>query len=340
MRISSLANRNYWHQHTCREEWNVGVVRQAAEEIVRYGFKRDPQWIRRDEQAMLADPCCVPLSDGRLLLMAERMEYRSRRGEIWSGVVSSVEDIENIRLRPRLRTAFHLSYPFPFIGDDGALYCTLESAEANGLFLWSQQRGKESEPGKLLLRDPIIDPTIWRGPDRWWLFCGLSDNAPDALLYIFHADCLEGPWIAHRSNPVKVDPSSCRSAGPIFTANGMLIRPAQDCSRTYGGGVVLNAIHRLDLGGFRESPIRRLAPFTSEYPDGLHTFCPAGPVTFIDGKRYVYRPRELIDRALHRCRSKLRSRSGRRGQDAPRAMLESPLNFELDIAEPLTSIGR
>jgi hypothetical protein len=49
--------------------------------------------------------------------------------------------------------------------------------------------------------------------------------------------------------------------------------------------VILHAIRHLDPSRFTEEPIRRLDPVSGPYPHGLHTLCPAGPVTFIDGKR-------------------------------------------------------
>src|SRR5213596_456309 len=56
-----------------------------------------------------------------------------------------------------------------------------------------------------------------------------------------------GPWRPHPGNPVKVDVRSSRPAGGPFLFGGNLYRPAQDCSRTYGGGITINRVTHLSL---------------------------------------------------------------------------------------------
>jgi hypothetical protein len=75
----------------------------------------------------------------------------------------------------------------------------------------------------------------------------------------------------------------------LFVVDGQLIRPAQDCSLTYGEAVVLNVVDQLDPLIFVEHPHRRLEPVSGPFPHGLHTFCPAGAVTLVDGKRWRLR---------------------------------------------------
>ena len=53
---------------------------------------------------------------------------------------------------------------------------------------------------------------------------------------------------------------SARPAGPIFAHEGRLYRPAQDCSRTYGGAVVIHRIEALTPEIFREVAVARLDP--------------------------------------------------------------------------------
>ena len=163
----------------------------------------------------------------------------------------------------------------------------MESWESGGLHIWQWQAG--TWMGQKIVDRSVIDPTIWRGDDAWWLFCTFVDHEPNKNLHLFFADRVEGPWTAHPKNPVKTDLASSRPAGPLFRTEGRLIRPSQDCTQTYGGAIVLNAITRLDRHDFSEQPVRRLAPM-GDYPDGLHTLCPAGDVTIIDGKRWAFHP--------------------------------------------------
>jgi hypothetical protein len=296
-----------------REEWNLGVVDQPAEDIVRRGIVAPIRWLPALRPwKMLADPWCRGLTDGRRVILAERLDYWAGRGEIWAAVLGAGDDVTRARFALWMSAGCHLSYPVLGQDDSGALFLLVESWEARGLYLWRERPGA---PGSLhgpigpLIARPAIDATIWRGPDLWWLFCTFKDDAPNARLHLFHSEDLEGPWTAHAANPVKDDPTSSRPAGPLFWCDGQLIRPAQDCSETYGGGVTLNAITRLDREGFSETPLRTLQPIDAEYPHGLHTLCPAGNVTIVDGKRWATQALDIPRRLLVGVRGKLRQRA-------------------------------
>lgn len=304
-----LASRAWWGERFYREEWNIGVLHQSADDIVRRGVVGPPCWLSIADDVMHADPACLRLGDGRLLLLAEHMDFRDRRGEVWAASLPPNGKPEQAVLRQWISSRVHLSYPFPFVDDDGRACLTLESAEANALLLWRQEGEEWALVGPILPGVPAVDATLWRSGAHWWLFCGLAGDHPNERLFLFYAARPEGPWSPHPANPVKSDVSSSRPAGPLFACDGRLIRPAQDCSRTYGGAVVLNEVTRLDLDGFCETPRRRLAPFGGEYPAGVHTFCPAGTMTLIDGKRFRLRPLELLWRPLGRINSVRRRRA-------------------------------
>src|SRR6185436_19157488 len=107
-------------------------------------------------------------------------------------------------------------------------------------------------------------------------------------LFIFHAMDLFGPWAAHPLNPVKADLRSARPAGPLFEHNGALYRPAQDCSRAYGGAIALNRIRVLSATDFVEETVSVLEPDPrGPFPDGLHTLMGVGNITLVDGKRHA-----------------------------------------------------
>jgi hypothetical protein len=132
----------------------------------------------------------------------------------------------------------------------------------------------------------VVDPTIFRLSDRWWLFCADPPPRHTSTLHAYFADVLEGPWTAHPLNPLKRDVASSRPAGRPFTIGGRLYRPAQDCSETYGGAVNIMEILALTPVGFREAVALRLEPdATWPYPDGLHHLVVDGTTVYFDAKR-------------------------------------------------------
>jgi hypothetical protein len=108
-------------------------------------------------------------------------------------------------------------------------------------------------------------------------------------LYAYYADEAFGPFKPHANNPVKSDIRSSRNAGKLFTYDGKLIRPAQDCAEDYGVSVVLNEIVHLGPDRFEEIVYQQLKPFDrSGYHKGLHTVNGIDGLTVIDGKRFGF----------------------------------------------------
>jgi hypothetical protein len=273
----------------CNEAWNIGVVDQPADDVVARGIVSPVRWLPAPPAGVaLADPASRQRADGGWILYAERLDYQRRPvGAIWAAHLERGADPATARFQPLLAHDFHMSYPFPFEDAQGRPLLTAETWQAGEAVLWHESDGAPRRVGTLMRDRAVVDPTLWRAPDRWWLFCTFRDDDPDGKLHLFHTPRLGEPWVAHRGNPVKVGRGGSRPAGPVFRAGDLLVRPAQDCSRTYGGAVVLHAITRLDEHGFEEIVLRRLDPVPGHYPHGLHTFCPAGDVTLIDGKRWA-----------------------------------------------------
>jgi hypothetical protein len=285
-----------------REDWMIGVVAQPAADIVVRGIVAPIRWLPLPRRGtMLADPGCEIHPNGALTFYAEYLDHRNNRGEIWSADVDAGGDPSQAVFKPLLSDTIHLSYPFPFQDESGARFLTAEMWQAGDLRVWRYHDLGWHPAGVLFPGRPVVDPTLWRGPDRWWLFCTFQDDLPNERLYLFHSPRLGQPWIQHRQNPVKRDRGASRPAGPIFRANDLLIRPAQDCSTTYGGAVVLNAIRHIDPDLFIEQPVRRLEPGPGPYQHGMHTFCPAGDFTLVDGKRMRPDAAGIAHRLRARC---------------------------------------
>ncbi len=284
----------------CYEAWNIGVVDQPAADIVERGIVSPVRWLPPPPPGVaLADPSVRQRADGARTMYAEHIDYRAPVGSIWSADLGAGAAQAAGRGRPLLTRGFHMSYPFPFEDEEGRTLLTAETWEADAALLWLDDGGLHPI-GTLMEGRPVLDPTLWRAADRWWLFCTFRDDAPNERLHLFHAPGLDGPWTPHARNPVKTGRDGSRPAGPLFLAGGTLVRPGQDCSRTYGGAVILHAVTRLDEGGYEEEPLRVLAAPPGHYPHGLHTFCPAGDATLIDGKRWKTHPAVLLRKVLRK----------------------------------------
>ena len=88
-----------------------------------------------------------------------------------------------------------------------------------------------------------------------------------------HSTQLEGPYIPHTANPVKVSPAGSRMAGPFFYLNNLLIRPSQYSLKYYGEKVVFQQVKQLSPSIYQEEVHSELLPLKeSHFSDGLHNY--------------------------------------------------------------------
>ena len=267
-----------------RDEWNIGIVHQSIEDIVRSGIHQPVEWFSKDPWRILADPFCVSDGDDAVTIYAENLSHWTGRGEIWAARFSFGDGGARAPFRPHIAGPVHLSYPF-ILRDGDATFAAVESFEAGGLFLWRvDDNGWRFE--KTLLDRPAVDSTFYRDDRYWWLFCTFFDDHPDERLHAFFSETLCGDWTPHAHNPIKVDRSSARPAGALFEVDGKLFRPSQNSSRTYGGSLMINHVVALTPETYQEVAYREIPPIEPNYPDGIHTISAAGAYTIIDGKRW------------------------------------------------------
>jgi hypothetical protein len=300
------------------QRWQVGTIESTADPLAL--FEHDVgtsiRWIDdKIENGYLADPF-PQRRDGRAATMVEQFDERTARG-----VISAVEhrdDGDHMHVGV-IDPGVHTSYPF-LLEQEGELYCIPETWQLGRVEAWrSIEFPTRWERHCVVLDDvPLLDPTIFRWENRWWLFGTRKDQGPDDALHAWHSSEPFGPWTAHLLNPIKIDVTSSRPAGTPFTHDGALYRPAQDCSTGYGAAVMLNRVVRLDPTQFVEEPVQRLDAGTiggdddaKSTLDGLHTISRGGGLVAIDARRPVidrYRTwREFSSRI--RRRLPLRKRS-------------------------------
>jgi hypothetical protein len=268
------------------EEWNVGIVHAPIHSFLERTSEVEVQWLPvLNGERFLADPFGI-VHNQAMFVFCEEYDFRAGKGAIscvdLSRSVPSPEIVINLPI--------HASYPY-VLEHGGNVYCIPETYHAREISLYKAEEFPRRWVKKAtLIRDfPGVDSTVFQFDGRWWLLCTDFDQGTSDRLYVWHAAELLGPWEPHTANPVKVDLGSARPAGTPFVHEGQLYRPAQDCSQTYGGGVVISRISRLTPTEFKEEPVTRVEPPEgSPYLAGLHTLSALGDWTLIDGKRFTF----------------------------------------------------
>jgi hypothetical protein len=247
-----------------------------------------------------ADPFLLR-RDGRRFIFFEDYKCSCRRAEI--RYVEIDEHGRHSSPRLALRQDCHLSYPFVFEEGD-AVYMLPETAGRRTVELYRAARFPgEWTLDRVLLRDVCAtDATLLRHGGRLWLFAAiaLDGGRPIDELFLFSSDSLEGEWEPHPMNPVVSDVRRGRPAGRVFMRDGHLIRPAQDCSRSYGWRLVFNRIESLSPTDYRETPVGTIEPAPDSGNLRTHSYDSDGTYEVLDGFRM--RPRLPVARAPIRPR--------------------------------------
>lgn len=246
----------------------------------------------------LADPCALRHRGVDHVFM-EEYPFNLRRGVIsWSylrpdGTLSQPERV--------LERPYHLSYPFVF-EHDGEMWMIPESAANGTVDIYRSKdfpRGWE-HAGTLLEGVNAVDATLHHDGQRWWMFASIGEQGSYAWdeLFLYMADQPTGPWRAHPKNPVKSDAASARPAGRLFRRGTMLLRPAQDCSRVYGGAVTLCAVDVLTETNYEEHAIETIPPSWIPGAEALHTLSASPGLEVIDARRPLRYRWPLLSRLL------------------------------------------
>ncbi|WP_127090077.1 hypothetical protein [Aquabacter cavernae] len=233
-----------------------------------------------------ADPMLF-VHEGRTYLFLEDYDYAADRGDI---AVMDITDGVPQTADICLATGSHLSYPLVF-AHDGALYMIPESMAAGEVALYRAELFPHRwVKEKVLFRGPVVDTTPYLKDGVWYFFATfLAPGTKATSLHLFTADSLTGEWRLHPASPLSNDVRDARCAGRIVEQDGVLYRPAQDCSGTYGRAIRFCRIDRLTPDDYAETPVLEVGPdavpaFAGQPCEGIHTYDRAGRFEVIDAK--------------------------------------------------------
>jgi hypothetical protein len=245
-----------------------------------------------------ADPCVLTKDD------TEHVFFEDYRYALGKAVISWMEYRAGTFSEPRvvLERPWHLSYPFIF-EHSGHFYMVPESEAAERIELYRAVEFPLRWERVAVLLDGVraADTTLHQHDDAWWMFTSIGDQGGGNWdsLHIFFAETPFGPWHPHRENPVKVDVRSARPGGRLFSQDGWTYRPAQNCARSYGAGLVIQKVEFLDHLRYQERPVYHFSPESVFVGNcGLHTLSVGHSLVMIDGRlRRRFRWERLSRRA-------------------------------------------
>lgn len=280
--------------------YGIAVLDEPAADFTRNRILEASHWLQIPaSQGFIADPFFWPGRPG--IILCETYYHHTGLGEltaltVGAGAITGSEPMP-------LGLHSHLSYPSTWL-EDGRVFCLPEMAASRCQVLYELRAG--ARPKALCVINEgagMADPTLMKVAGLYWIAYTDTDIGNFDNLCLLYAECLEGPWRPHINNPVKIDARSCRPGGTAFWVDNQLFRPAQDCSREYGGALVINRVEICTPAKYQEQPAATLLPDPhGPFPDGLHTLALGNGHAVIDGKRISYHPAILIQKILRRVR--------------------------------------
>ncbi|HEY6503106.1 MAG TPA: hypothetical protein VIZ28_03945, partial [Chitinophagaceae bacterium] len=195
------------------KQWGIGFMKGDIQEIIRKrknGFSF--QWLQvSDKNTSYADPFIFKSNDGHVNVLYESVTSFELDGTI--SLMVCDESFRAITEKTILNNRKHLSYPFVF-RENGKTYVFPENSLSGSLHCYEFDSDTRSLSNQKLIMDlPLIDPTILKYKNKYWLFCTMLGNQLNSELYIYYADSLTGPYSAHKNNPVKSGLNGTRPAG-------------------------------------------------------------------------------------------------------------------------------
>lgn len=264
--------------------WQVGYRIIEGPGIAETGRVDGPRFVvlPDDGKRFYADPFVFE-HNGRRFLFVEELPYATRKGVI--SVAEMGADGHFGTPRAVIEEPHHLSYPQVFTAD-GEIFMLPESSGGRELVLYRALEFPDRwVRDTVLLADvKVADATLLQRDGRHWLIATrrLDYGSSADTMVVYSAPALRGPWAPHPLNPIVIDRAAARPGGSAVAHNGRIVLPVQDGSRSYGGGLGLMDLLRLDDDAVLWGPVRPIEPGNAWARQGFHTLNRAGQLEVVD----------------------------------------------------------
>lgn len=233
-----------------------------------------------------ADPHVIKKS-GFYYIFIEELIYTEDKGFI---SVIEMDDKGNYKEPVKvLETDYHLSFPF-VIEDNSELYMIPESKQNQNIQLYKCIDFPYKWKLETILMDRVgaVDTVILKNNNKYWLFTNMIESEGASYydeLYLYSSDTLtSNQWKSHPMNPIVSDVKNARMAGRLFTINGILYRPSQNCSNHYGYGTQINQVLELTENSYKEKIVDSIFPDFNDRIKSIHSLSVLNDISFIDAQ--------------------------------------------------------
>ena len=265
------------------DSWNI-AIRQCETGTILSDYITPFNVIPNGRYLWAADPFLF-VYEYQLYVFAEVYDYRVGRGGIAYAVYDEERHIIN-EWKFCIIEKYHMSFPFIY-EENGEIYLMPETNSGYCLNRYRAEQFPDKWEKEELISDVrLSDTAIFNIDGEKWIYSLRKDlNNSDkqwAAIYKYDKNIILNDDI------YSTDMESCRLGGAFFKLDGKLVKVAQDCSKTYGGGLVFQEFSKSnDL--FQEKTIKKIYPSDLRFDSniqayGIHTYNSCSGYEVIDIK--------------------------------------------------------
>lgn len=276
------------------KQWVIGIGNADIKNIIRNkSFEQNIKWLPVSAlDHFYADPFLLRTDDGKLLILFEDFGLEEFYGKL--SVMTIDSNFTPLNEKVLLDTNSHLSYPFIF-RENGKIFIFPEASHSGKLSCYEFDQIKQSFSFvQDILYLPLLDSSILKLNNKYWLFGTIKGEFSHSKLHIFFSDKLFGPYLPHPENPVKNSANGSRPAGNFIEVDSVIYRPSQNCENMYGESITINKIESLDETHFSETPFMDIIVDSKRYNNSkihaIHTLNSVDNIITIDGIKWIFSP--------------------------------------------------
>ena len=266
------------------QQWNIGFTDHNLDFISSSKKLRIKYLKHNYKNKWFADPFILNVTEKEIVLLVEEYDRNIRRGRIAKLVINR-HNLRLISMRIVLDLESHLSFPVIY-RDNNKIYVCPENSESGAYYKYTYDSNSEKlvKP-ELIIEEPLTDAIKCIISGVPYIFSTKQPNPHGNNLYIY---CDEENKDRYKlKQEILLTDNTARGAGHFMKLNNKVIRPAQDCNKSYVGALVFQEIVKVK-DGFRINELKRIYSKSFKYGLGMHTFNTFGDIAVLDELGYKY----------------------------------------------------
>jgi hypothetical protein len=275
--------------------WVLGIAKGNMKDIIRNKtFNPDITWMNlKSLHCEQADPFIFRMGE-KYGILIEDIRVQDFYGKI--ALITLNKNLQQVDHEILLDAKSHLSFPFIY-NMNGKMYVFPEAAKSGKVLCYEFDQVKKTLGFvKEIIDLPLLDATILKHNDKYWLFGVMRDgvSGENYELMCYYSDDLLGTYTPHGANPLKTGLDGVRAAGNFIEVDGVLYRPAQNCKEDYGKSVAINKISMLNESVMEEEfymliDINKKNKYNRNIT-AIHTINFLDDVIVVDGVKRTFAP--------------------------------------------------